>query len=57
METKKFNKLMKEKEPKKIIYMHCNQNITLTNKQLDEVIEKKRKIETKEKRIMNGTKI
>lgn len=57
METKKFNKLMKEKEPKKIIYMHCNRDITLTNKQLDEVIEKKTKIESKEKRIMNGTKI
>lgn len=54
METKKFKKLMKEKEPKKIIYMHCDQIITLTSKQLDVVIDKKQKME---KRIMNGTNI
>lgn len=38
MRNKDLKKLLKEKEPQKIIYMHCNDLIYLTNKQIDELI-------------------
>ncbi len=41
MLKKEFNKLLKQEEPKKIIYMHCSGKITLTNSQLDIVIDLK----------------
>lgn len=39
MRIKEFNKLKKEKTPKQIKHLHINGLITLTNKQLDELIE------------------
>lgn len=41
MKSNKFNKLIKENKDnlQKIIYMHCNNKIYLTNKQLDKVIK------------------
>ena len=36
-----FNKLKKTKTPKQIIHLHANNMITLTNKQLDKLIEKR----------------
>lgn len=43
MERKKFNKLLKEQEPQKIIYQHCNLKIKLTDKQIEECIAKRDK--------------
>ena len=51
METKAFKKLLKEKEPKKIIYMHCNHEIYLTGKQIDKLIDLKEKEKKNEKKI------
>ena len=41
MKPNKFNKLIKENKNnlQKVIYMHCNYKIFLTNKQLDKVIK------------------
>lgn len=41
MKANKFNKLIKEHKNnlQKIIYMHCENKIFLTKKQLDEVIK------------------
>lgn len=47
MLQKEFNKLLKQEKPKKIIYMHCFSKITLSNRQLDEVINLKNKKEGK----------
>lgn len=47
MLQKEFNKLLKKEKPKKIIYMHCFSKITLTNSQLDEVINLKNRKEVK----------
>ena len=55
MKIECFNKLLEDKEPKKIIYMHCNSDITLTNKQLKIVIEAKNKKE-KRKIFISGRK-
>lgn len=41
MKTKEFEKIINEKEPKEIISMHCKNEIYLTNKQIDKVIEKR----------------
>lgn len=41
MEKKKFEKLLKEKTPKQLIFMHHSWQITLTSKQLDKVIRLK----------------
>lgn len=43
MKANKFNKLMKEHKDnlQKIIYLHCENKIFLTKKQLDEVIRKR----------------
>lgn len=43
MKPNKFNKLMKEHKDnlQKIIYLHCENKIFLTKKQLDEVIRKR----------------
>lgn len=40
---REFKKLLKQYSPKKIIYMHIERKINLTSKQLDKVIELKRK--------------
>lgn len=47
MKIKEFNKLLKVERPKKIIYMHCFEQIFLTKKQLDIVIDLKNKGELK----------
>lgn len=39
MKKSEFDKILKEKRPKNIIYMHVNNEITLTNKQLDKIIK------------------
>lgn len=41
MKANKFNKLIKEYKNnlQKVIYMHCENKIYLTNKQLDKVIK------------------
>lgn len=41
MKPNKFNKLIKEHKDnlQKVIYMHCENKIYLTNKQLDKVIK------------------
>ena len=41
MRRKDFSELKKKKTPKQIIHLHANNMITLTNKQLDELIEKR----------------
>lgn len=41
MIIKDLKKLKKEKTAKEIIYMHCNNKIFLTDKQLDTLIEEK----------------
>lgn len=41
MKNEKFKKLLKEKEPKKIIALYTARIINLTNKQLDLVLKKK----------------
>lgn len=38
MDSKSFKKLLKNDNPKHIIYMHCDGRIYLTRKQLDKVI-------------------
>ena len=43
MERKKFNKLLKELEPQKIINQHCNLKISLTDKQIEQCIAKRDK--------------
>lgn len=43
MKKKEFNKLLKEKTPKEIIYMYTMWKINLTDKQLDYVIDLKNK--------------
>ena len=42
MKTIEFKKLLKEKEPKEIIYMHTMWKINLTGSQLDQCIKLKR---------------
>lgn len=44
MKIKDFNKIKKQLEPKKIIYKHCNSEIYLTERQLQEIINLKNKI-------------
>lgn len=43
MKEKEFKKLLKEYEPKKIIYLYTTSQINLTSKQLNKVIELKNK--------------
>ena len=43
MDKVKFNRLLKIEEPKKIIRMHCNGEISLNSYQLDKVIKLKNK--------------
>lgn len=43
MEKKKFEKLLKEKTPKQLIFMHHSWQITLSPRQLDKVIQLKNK--------------
>lgn len=45
MIRKDLKKLKKEKTPKQIIYLHCHNEIYLTDKQLNEMIELKNKEE------------
>ena len=45
MAVKEFYKLLKEKDLQEIIYMHCFEKITLTEKQLDKVLKLKKKKE------------
>ncbi len=47
MLKKEFTKLLKQEKPKKIIYMHCSSKITLSDSQLDIVINLKNKKEEK----------
>lgn len=41
MAVKEFYKLLKEKGLQDIIYMHCRNEITLTDKQLDKILKLK----------------
>lgn len=43
MAVKEFYKLLKEKDLQEIIYMHCFEKITLTDKQLDKILDLKKK--------------
>ena len=43
MKIKEFKKLKKQLDPKKIIYKHCNLEIYLTDRQLQEIIDLKNK--------------
>lgn len=45
MVVKEFYKLIKEKDLQDIIYMHCRNEITLTEKQLDKILNLKKKKE------------
>lgn len=45
MAVKEFNELLKTTDLQKIIYMHCNLKITLTDKQLNKVLSLKKKKE------------
>lgn len=45
MVVKEFKKLIETTDLQKIIYMHCNLKITLTDKQLDKVLSLKKKKE------------
>lgn len=45
MAVKEFYKLLKEKDLQEIIYMHCFEKITLTDKQLDKILDLKKKKE------------
>ena len=45
MAVKEFYKLIKEKDLQEIIYMHCNLKINLTDKQLDKILDLKKKKE------------
>ncbi len=41
MKDAKFKELLKNEEPKKIIYLYCTNQIYLYSKQLDKIIELK----------------
>lgn len=41
MLRKDFNRLLKKENAKRIIYMHCDSKITLTEAQLNKVIDLK----------------
>lgn len=41
MLKKEFNKLLKKETAKRIIYMHCDSKITLTESQLNKIIDLK----------------
>ena len=43
MNTVKFKKLLETEDLQKIIYMHCNLKINLTDRQLDRVLRLKNK--------------
>lgn len=45
MAVKEFKELLKTTDLQKIIYMHCNLKINLTDKQLDKVLNLKKKKE------------
>lgn len=45
MAVKEFNELLKTTDLQRIIYMHCNLKITLTDKQLDKILNLKNKKE------------
>ena len=45
MAVKEFNELLKTTDLQKIIYMHCNLKINLTDKQLDKILDLKKKKE------------
>lgn len=45
MSYKKFKELIETTDLQKIIYMHCNLKITLTDRQLDKVLKLKRRKE------------
>lgn len=45
MVVKEFKKLIETTDLQKIIYMHCNWKINLTDKQLDKVLNLKKKKE------------
>lgn len=45
MAVKEFNELLKTTDLQEIIYMHCFEKITLTDKQLDKVLSLKKKKE------------
>lgn len=45
MNAKEFKKLLKEKEPKRIIGMYCHLQISLTSRQVDRVLKLKNKKE------------
>ena len=51
LSEKEYEKLKKKFDPQKIINLHCNNKITLTMKQLDELIKIR---DTKERRDSNG---
>ena len=46
MKVIEFNQLIKSKKLQDIIYMHCRNEITLTNKQLDKLLTLKKIKET-----------
>ena len=48
MSTKDFSKLLKSANLQKIVYMHCNLKINLTDKQLDKVLDLKKKKEAEQ---------
>lgn len=58
MEKKKFEQLLKKRDYKKIIYMHCNSDITLTDSQLNKVIDLKNKKEktNEERKVFKNVK-
>lgn len=43
MKTIELKKLKKEKSPKQIIYLHCHNEIYLTEKQIDNLIKERDK--------------
>ena len=47
MRTKDLAKLKKTKTPQQIIYLHCHNEIYLTDKQIDEMIELKKQERSK----------
>ncbi len=48
MKAKNYKKLLKEKNPKEIIRLYCNNKIFLNSKQLDEIIKLKNEGEKNE---------
>lgn len=48
MAVKEFNELLKTTDLQKIIYMHCNLKINLTDKQLSKVLDLKKKKEAEQ---------